>query len=348
VTVRARRPPRRPERRTGFLLLVLLASLASPLTAPAVAETPPRAPVVLFAAPDDPLAGRLAAEIEAQGLTVERLVAPPELEAAAQRALTAGARVAVFADASRRRTEVWGGGEVALKQALEVPEATAPDAALPLLALRTVELLRVEYGLGAPPPSPPSPPPPPPSPAPPSATIATPAPEPLPVTVAVASGILAGTGRIGPLPIVGLGLAAQMTRAIGAELWGYAPLVADELRDTGGTARTSVWLAAAGVRLAPPPGTRLAFDFGAGPLLALVRATGTATPPATGATDQQLAVALYARAALRIRAGTHWSFGLQLFGGTALRRPVVTFVDKDVTTWGKAFAAIALSAAYAF
>jgi hypothetical protein len=342
VTGRARRSLRRPALGCGFLLLVLLAPL---VTTRAVAETPPRTPVVLFAAPEDPLAGRLAAEIEAQGLTVERLAAPPELEAAVQRALAAGARVVVFADASRRRTEVWGGGDIALNQALEIPAATAPDAALPLLALRTVELLRVEFGLGpaAPPPSPPSPPP-----APPSATISTPAPAPLPVTIAVASGILASTGRIGPLPIAGLGLAAQLTKHVGAELWGYAPLVADELRDTGGTARTSVWLAAAGVHLAPTPGARLAFDFGAGPLLALVRATGTATPPTTGTTDQQLAVALYARAALLVRASPHWSFGLQLLGGTALRRPVVTFVETDITTWGKGFAATALSAAYSF
>jgi hypothetical protein len=311
-----------------------------------MAETPPRAPVVLFSTPDDPLAGRLAAEIEAQGLTVERLAAPTELEPAVQRALADGARVVVFADASRQRTQVWGAGDAALNQALEVPAATAPDAALPLLALRTVELLRVDLGMSPAPPPPPPPRSPPASP--PSTIVSTPAPEPLPVTVSVASGLLVSTGRIGPLPIAGLGLAARMTRHLGAELWAYAPVVTDELRDTAGTARTSVWLAAAGLRVAPPSIGRLAFDFGAGPLLALVRATGTATPPATGATDQQLAVALYTRAAVLVHAGLHWSFGLEVLAGTALRRPVVTFIDQEITTWGSAFAATTLAIAYAF
>jgi hypothetical protein len=314
----------------------------------AMAETPPRAPVVLFSAPDDPLAGRLAAEIEAQGLTVERLAAPTELEPGVQRALADGARVVVFADASLRRTQVWGAGDRAQNQALEVPAATAPDAALPLLALRTVELLRVELGMSPAPPPPPPPGSPPPPASPPSTIVSTPPPEPLPVTVSVASGLLVSTGRIGPLPIAGLGLAARMTRHLGAELWAYAPVVADELRDTAGTARTSVWLAAAGLHVAPPSIGRLAFNLGAGPLLALVRATGTATPPATSATDQQLAVALYTRAAVLVHAGLHWSFGLEVLAGTALRRPVVTFIDQEITTWGSAFAATTLAIAYAF
>ena len=94
--------------------------------------------------------------------------------------------------------------------------------------------------------------------------------------------------------------------------------------------------------------SRLALDFGAGPMLALVRATGTATPPAAGTTDQQLAVALYARAAARVRAGTRWTFGLSVLGGSAVRRPVVTFVDQDITTWGTAFVATLATAGYTF
>jgi hypothetical protein len=344
-----------------FLSLFLSLLPLAPETARAetAGKTPSRAPVVLFSTPDDPLAGRLAAEIAAQGLSVERLATPSDLEAAVRRALAAGTRVAVYADAGRRRTEVWGSGDIALKQAVEVPDVTARDAALPVLALRTVELLRVEFGLGPAPPADTSPAPaaparspPPPEPLPPTPTVtssaAATAPPALPVTIAVAWGILASAGRLGPQPIAGLGLAAQMARYVGAELWGYVPLASDELHASAGTARTSVWLAAAGIRLAPPPGGRLAFDFGAGPLLALVRAHGTATPPAMGATDQQLAIAVYARAAAAFRAGAHWSFGLQLLAGTALRRPVITFVDEDITRWGTAFAATTLSAAYAF
>jgi hypothetical protein len=291
----------------------------------AAAQAPRR--IVLLAAPEDPLAGRLGAEIAAQGMTCERRDAPPAeaLEATVRAALAAGARVAVVADADRRRAEVWSAapGRVALKQVLEV--AAPPDdeeAALPVLALRTVELLRVDFGLGAPPPA--SAPPPPRAPS-------------SPVSVTAASGLLASTGRIGPLPIAGLGLAIEITRVVGGELWGYAPLVSDRLTTTAGSAETTVWLAGAGLLLAPYRGPRLAVDLGSGPMLALVRASGSALPPAAGTTDQQLGVAIYGRVGARLRAGAHWSFGVQLLGGGAVRRPVITFVDQDVTRWGSAF-----------
>ncbi len=327
-------------RRAQVLFLLALVVAGTRATPRAWAEVVPRGRIVLFAPPDDPLAGRLAAEIEAQGLAVERVAVPPPeaIEAIIHQTLAAGARVAVVVDGERRRTEVWsaspGSDRVALKQALEVQATADPDAALPVLALRTVELLRVDFGLGAPAT--------PPAPAPPSPAPST------PVTVAVASGVLASTGRIAPLPIAGVSLDARLTPLLGAELWGYAPLGSDTLTDTAGSARTSVWLAGAGLRLALPTGERVDVALGAGPMLALVRAIGTAPRPGAGTTDQQLGVALYARAAARIRAGERWTFGLSVLGGGAVRRPVVTFVDHDITTWGAAFVAALATAGYTF
>jgi hypothetical protein len=278
----------------------------------------------------------VGAEIEAQGLTVERIPSPPpdSLEAAVRQALAAGARVAVVAYAGKGRTEVWSASpsdRVGLKQALEVDAGADPEAALPVLALRTVELLRADFGLGpaTPPPAPP---------------VRSPA----AVMVTGGAGILASTGRLGPLPIAGLALAARLAPWFGAELWGCAPLATDTLRATAGSAEAAVWLAGAGLLFGPPTQGRLVIDFGTGPMLAVVRATGTANPPAAGTTDQQLGVALYARASAHLRAGTSWTFGLQLFGGGAIRRPVVTFVDQDVTRWGAAFAALLANARYTF
>jgi hypothetical protein len=83
-------------------------------------------------------------------------------------------------------------------------------------------------------------------------------------------------------------------------------------------------------------------------MLAVVRAKGTAAPPAAGTTDQQVGVALYVRAAAHLRAGARWTFGIQLFGGGGVRRPIVTFVDNDITRWGAAFAALVGDARYTF
>ena len=130
------------------LLAVLLGSLISAAAAAvAMAASAGNGPVVLLGtAEDEPLTGRIAAELRALGIPIElRVVAgeEPGIDLEVQSALRDGARAAVRIDAQAGRTEVSiadpSTHRVALKQVLEGP----PTAAMvPVLALRTVEFVR--------------------------------------------------------------------------------------------------------------------------------------------------------------------------------------------------------------
>ena len=130
------------------LLAVLIGSLISAAAAAvAVAASAGNGPVVLLgAAEDEPLTGRIAAELRALGIPLElRVVAgeEPGIDLEVESALRDGARAAVRIDAQAGRTEVSiadpSSHQVALKQVLEGP----PTAAMvPVLAVRTVEFVR--------------------------------------------------------------------------------------------------------------------------------------------------------------------------------------------------------------
>ena len=327
-------------RRGGALtVVVVLAALAWSERARAAFDSsghPLR--VVLFSVTsDDPLAGRIDAELKALGFEVSRAAIAPELdiEALVGRALSAGARAAVVADG--HRTDVWiaeeGSARVALRQELEVDETSGLQS---VLALRTVEFLRISMGLGASPVAPLSPPPP--------AVVMEShllrrADSGRWLAVDVSSGVLASVGRLGPLVIAGASLRAGLGGLFGVELCAYAPLAGAELSDGADQIRTSVWLAGAGLLLAPRGERRLALEAALGTMVFVVRSTGSTSPETIGDTDQGLGVALYGHGAARLRLASHWSLRVDLMGGGALRRPVVVFPNGDTAKWGTAFAA---------
>jgi hypothetical protein len=331
------------------LIAVLWSERARAAPDPDAARAPASAPVahgprvVLFTVTsDDPLAGRIDAELRALGFEVSRAAIAPEvdIEALVGRALAGGARGAVVADG--HRTDVWigddGTGRVALRQELEVDETSGLQS---VLALRTVEFLRISLGLGV---SPVTPLPPTPTP--------TPTPVAVPAPVApgrrgwwaldVSGGILDSAGRLGPLAIAGASLRAGLGGLFGLELDVYAPLSGTDLSDAGEQTRTTVWLAGAALLFAPPSERRWAFEAAGGTMALVVRSTGSPPPSgaaAAGGEDQAVGLALYGRGAVRLRLAARWSLRLDVLGGTALRRPVLVFSNGDTARWGTVFAA---------
>ena len=137
----------------AFALLAAAAAVRAGSELPAVAalpEVPDRTPRValLSAVANDPLAGRIDAELRAVGVDVSRAAIAPSvgIEEQVRAALVAGARAVVVADG--HRTDVWiaqdGSDRVGLRQELEVDETSGLQA---VLALRTVEFLRISLGL---------------------------------------------------------------------------------------------------------------------------------------------------------------------------------------------------------
>jgi hypothetical protein len=323
---------------------VLLAAAGAARAASDPADAPDRTPRValLSTVPNDPLAGRIDAELHSVGVDVSRVALTPamRIEEQVRSALGAGARAVVVADG--HRTDVWiaqvGSDRVGLRQELEVDDTSGLQA---VLALRTVEFLRISLGLVSGPPVVPLE-------APPIARttmLAAPAPERW-MAVDVSTGALASVGGLGTLAVAGISLRSQLAGLLGAELCAYAPLSDSELSEGVGQTRTSIWLAGGGLVLAPQADRRVSVDVGLGALAIFVRSTGTANPPQTGTTEQETGVALYARTAARFRLARRLALRVDLLGGAALRRPVISYMsntnatnDRDLATWGSVFAA---------
>ena len=317
----------------------MLAEGAARAAAAAEAPAAPRPRVVLLGATlDDPLCGRIAAELEAMGLDVTRLViatAVP-IEDQVRQAFVSGARAAVVADG--HRTEFWvaeeGSDRVALRQELEIETSPGLES---VLSLRTVEFLRVSLGLAISGPELPpvvAPPPPPP-------------PEPPPrFSIELATGVTAGTGRLGAFATIAARLRARVVGPLGLELGGYAPVGNETLSTTDGRIDASVWLAGGGLVLAPRAAERVSAEASAGALAVILHAVGTPSPTAmSGSTAQAVGVALYGRGAALFRLAPRWSLRVDVTGGsTALRAPIIrergvngSPPDTDLTAWGKVF-----------
>jgi hypothetical protein len=315
--------------------------------APAVPDLPDHTPRValLSAVPDDPLAGRIEAELRAVGVDVSRAAIAPAtgIEEQVRTALVAGARAVVVADG--HRTDVWiaqdRSNRVGLRQELEVDETSGLQA---VLALRTVEFLRISLGLVSEPNIVP--------------VVAAPSTVERPVPVAAvprrwmavdaSSGVLASTGGGGAIAIAGASLRAQLWGILGAELCFYAPLSQAPVTNGDGEARTSAWLAGGGLMIAPRPDDRASIVVAAGTLATLIRSDGTPSDPAaSGANTFALRAALYARGAARLRLTPRWWLRLDLLGGTVVNPPPITFstrpanveITTSVATWGSGFAA---------
>jgi hypothetical protein len=321
-----------------FLGLLLVAAVLRPPAAHAqagVAAEATRSRVVLLAVTDDdPLAARLAAELEALGLEVARALIKPTvaIEDLVRDALTAGARGVVVAEG--RRTEFWvaeeGTNRVALRQEVEIDSSPAMES---VLSLRTVELLRVSLGLVGHGPRPPPPP------------VA-----PLPIepraTLGVSSGVVVSTGSLAPFATVSAALRVSVVGPLGVELRGAMPIGSGRLSTATDDADVSVWLAGGGLVLAPRTSGPLRVELAAGAMAAIVRAVGVPRLPAMGFTDHSVGLAAYGRASGHIRLAPRWAVRLDLIGGsTWMQRPIVTFIEngmtpRDVAIWGVGFVSL--------
>jgi hypothetical protein len=321
-------------------LLATAGSARGALDVPGVPSGPLRV-ALLSTTPDDPLAGRIDAELQTIGIDVSRAVVTPAtgIEEQVRSEIAAGARAVIVADG--HRTDVWiseqGSHRVGLRQELEVDEASGLQA---VLALRTVEFLRISLGLvvertAAPtataPPAPIVPSVPPPQ----SARW---------IAAGASAGVLAVSGGGGVIAIAGISLRAQLAGMVGAELSLYAPLTEATLTTADGEARTSAWMAGGGILLAPRFDQRLSLEVAAGSLAAVIRSRGVFVSPNTNnnstATDQVTRATIYARGAARLRLAPRLSLRIDFYGGAVIYAPPITFLKNQVVaTWGPGFAA---------
>jgi hypothetical protein len=302
-------------------------------------ETPDRTPRValLSAVANDPLAGRIDAELRAVGVDVSRAAIAPAtgIEEQVRTALAGGARAVVVADG--HRTDVWiaqdGSDRVGLRQELEVDETSGLQA---VLALRTVEFLRISLGLVSEPNIMPL------TAAPPSVERPVPA-APAPqrwLTADASSGVLASAGGGGAIVIAGVSLRGQLRGILGAEICFYAPLTEAPLMNAMGEARTSAWLACGGLVLAPRPDDRASIEVAAGTLATVIHSDGSPSVAGVEGFDTRaLRAALYGRGAARFRLAPRLSLRLDVIGGTVINPPGIVLVSTQVATWGAAFAA---------
>jgi hypothetical protein len=330
-------------RRGGAWVAVVFAVLA-PLAAPAPArgafDVPgvPNGPLrvtLLSTTPDDPLAGRIDAELGTIGIDVARAVVSPgsAIEDQVRAAIAGGARAVIVADG--HRTDVWisdpGSTRIGLRQELEVDQASGLQA---VLALRTVEFLRISLGLVTEPEVTPARP----------AAVARMSPA-APLKPArwfgadASAGALAVSGAGGIIAVAGLGLRAQLAGMVGAELRAYAPLTEATLTVGDEQARTSAWMAGGGLLLAPRPDERVSFELAAGSLVTVVRSRGVVAATGNTAIEQVTRAALYGRGAFRVRLLPRLSLRVDLFGGGVISPPPIFFHVTQVATWGPAFAA---------
>lgn len=342
--------------RGGARAAVALALVAFARSGSAALDVPgaPPGPIriaLLSTTPDDPLAGRLDAELRTIGVDVSRSVVSPTqgIETQVRDALAGGARAVIVADG--HRTDVWiaepGSDKVGLRQELEVDQDSGQQA---ILSLRTVEFLRISLGLVSEPTVAPL------TSVPAVTKVLPPPPAARPrgwTTVDATAGALLAGGGGGPTVIVGLAARAQIVGMVGAELCLYAPLTEALLTGTlqgdptmgAGTyqARTSVWMAGGGVLLAPRPERRLSVEIGAGALATVIRTRGitvTNNPYGLSPTSEVgVTGAFYGRGAARLRLAPRLSLRIDLFSGAVISPPHILFNDQAVAVWGPGFAA---------
>ena len=126
-----------------------------------------------------------------------------------------------------------------------------------------------------------------------------------------------------------------------------------QVQSSDGPVDTSVWLGGGGLVFAPRLAGRATFEIGAGAMAAIVWASGTnAGAMSTGRSGHTVGLALYGRAAGRVRISPSWSVRLDILGGTtAARRPVIAILrvpEETVTAWGVGFVAATAGVEWGF
>jgi hypothetical protein len=349
--------------RPGILAgLSLLASLI-PAAAAAVTSTPGAPVVLLGTAEDEPLTGRIAAELRALGIGIEiRVVAGDDrgIEVEVASALREGARAAVRIDAQTGRTEVSipdpATRQVALKQVLEGP----PTAALvPVLAVRTVEFVRATLlgprneelrragGAG-------------------SADASSsddgitsgpagdghggPAISRLSgLGVALSSGAVFTPGGLDAQFGVGITARVRVVSRLGLEVMAFAPLTtgrsSDGARAPGVQASASTWLAGVGLFGRQSVSNRVGVEVGGGVVRASLRGNGVAPGGTDGSlmSGHEVGASVYGRLGADVALARNLALRLDVLGGRAFREVKFTFDDNDPaprTAWGASFAAV--------
>jgi hypothetical protein len=325
-----------------------------------MAATAGSGPVVLLGtAEDEPLTGRIAAELRALGIPIElRVVAgeEPGIDLEVESALRDGARAAVRIDAQAGRTEVSiadpSSHHVALKQVLEGP----PTAAMvPVLALRTVEFVRAtllgprsdegeaiaardaavgDTGIAA-------------GPGRNSGSNGLLA-ETARLRLAVNSGVLVTPDGLDPQGTIGLSARVRVFNGFGAELMGILPLNSVRVDGVQGSAQSSTRLAGVGLFARRPLSSRAGIEASAGAVFVRVSGSGTPATPSTatpataiapGKTDSNWGGSAYGRVGADVALSSYFSLRLDLMGGAAFRTDVLVIDGHEHTAWGRTFVA---------
>jgi len=323
----------------GAAFFVALATAVGIQPVPAADDGQVTPSVVLLLAGKDtePLAGRLAAELAAVGLEVQREEPPvdgsPDPVASAFRLR---ARGAVWVPPGAAAAEVWildrDTGRIKIRQSI----TAEGDEMAPLVALRTVEFLRASLlGLRPREPAPPPPEPPPPpvgverAVAPPS--DAGPSPTTPRISVSLGGGVTTSAGGVGPIPSIAAVVRAPLHGLLGVEALGLLSVSPARV----GNFSVNASLAGGGLTLRLLAGRRGSLDTGAGVMAAFVHAAGDIV----GGSCCGTLAALYGRAGAGL-AFTPW-LGLRaeaLVGGV-FQRPVfrVMGTEQTLASWGRPF-----------
>jgi len=321
-----------------------------------MAATAGNGPVVLLGtAEDEPLTGRIAAELRALGIPIElRVVAgeAPGIDLEVESALRDGARAAVRIDAQAGRTEVSiadpSSHHVALKQVLEGP----PTAAMvPVLALRTVEFVRAtllgprsdegeaiatthdaaagDAGIAA------------------SSSgkfNGSQAPAMSRLRLALNSGALFTPGGLSTQFTFGIAARFRLLPWLGAEVMGFAPLSQGRLDFDQAPTHASTWIAGGGLFLRQPTSEHTAIELGAGAVVGWVLASGDASAVSLMAqSDYAISAAGYARVGAELALARNLALRLDLLGGITFQRAVFqetkTPGAPQLAAWDRTFAA---------
>ena len=314
-------------------------------------------PVVLLgAAEDEPLTGRIAAELRALGIPIEfRVIAgeEPGIDLEVESALRDGARAAVRIDAQAGRTEVSiadpSSHRVALKQVLEGPPTSA---LVPVLALRTVEFVRAtllgprsdgaqgegeaardaavgDAGIAA---------------SPTAKFNASQAPAMSRLRLALNSGAIFTPGGLSTAFTFGLTARFRLLPRVGLEVIGFAPLSQGHVAGDQLTTDASTWIAGGGFFWRQPTSLSTAIELGGGAIGAWVQSNGNVGTRTdfSGQGSSAGAAAGYARVGGELALARNLALRVDLLGGIVFKRAVVTddiSTSPRVPAWNRTFAA---------
>jgi len=312
----------------GAAFCVALAAAGVSRAAPAAGEkdAPSRTVLLLAGRDTEPLAGRLAAELLAVGLDVQREepaadVAPDPVAIA----LRVRARAAVWVPPGTAAAEVWIIDREAARATLRQSITAEGDEMAPLVALRTAEFLRASL-LGLPPAQPaPAPRPVPPVLSTPPVAEVMRAPR---LSVALGAGVTASPGGVGVLPSIAAVVRAPLHGPLGAEALGLLSVAPAH------TPRSSVMisLAGGGLSLRLMNGRRAVLDAGAGALGVFVHVDSPGSPTA-------VVGALYGRVGGGLAFRPWLGLRLDAIVGGAIARPSFLTAGSTETyaSWGRPF-----------